>query len=282
MQIAIVGDIHTYWNDFDVQYFNSSSYDLIIFCGDLPGRLHKHLLKIANNLSTVQKPAVLIPGNHDGTSVKQLLGEILKNPAFIGNSGTKQFKRMMAFEKALGRVLTVGYSLHTFGSYDLIALRPHSMGGAGIAFQPYLQERFGVSSVTGSFEKIKRLIDQSQNDIIFLGHNGPKGLGEYRNDIFGCDFRKEMGDFGDEDSQLAVEYAIEKGKRVRAFIAGHMHHQLRGGGERIWTIERDGISYINAARVPRIFRENGLPVHHHVRFSINKESTVVEPVFIRH
>ena len=41
-------------------------------------------------------------------------------------------------------------------------------------------------------------------------------------------------------------------KRVLAVVAGHMHHRLKGGGERKWLVESDGVLYVNAARVPRI------------------------------
>lgn len=281
MQIAIVGDIHTCWNDFDTHYFNSSKYDLILVCGDLPGRLHRQTFDIARALSALKKPTLMIPGNHDATTVRQNLGEIIKNETLIGTSGMGQFKRVMALERALDPVVLGGYSLHAYGSYDIVVLRPHSIGGPGLAFIPYLRDRFGVTTVEESAEKIQKLIDRTEREIIFFGHNGPTGLGEDRSDIFGCDFRKEMGDFGDEDAELALNYALKKGKRIRAFVAGHMHHHLRGGGDRLWTVERDGIHFINAARVPRIYREAGEPVHHHVRLQLNRNDTIVEEILIK-
>jgi uncharacterized protein (TIGR04168 family) len=281
MQIAIIGDIHTFWTDFDTRYFNASDYDLILICGDLPGRLHRKTLHVARALSGLKKPALMIPGNHDATTVRQNLGEILKNQTLIGTSGAGQLRRVLILEKVLHPVVVGGYSLHTIGDYDIIMLRPHSIGGPGLAFLPYLRERFQVTTIEESAEKIKKLIDCSRHDIIFLGHNGPGGLGSHRSDIFGCDFRKEMGDFGDEDAEIALNYALQQGKRVRAFVAGHMHHRLRGGGNRIWTVEREGIHFINAARVPRIYRNGKTTVHHHVRLCLSKTETTVEEILIQ-
>ena len=105
--------------------------------------------------------------------------------------------------------------------------------------------------------------------MIFLAHNGPTGLGTSRSDLWGCDFRREEGDFGDEDLALAITYARELGKRVLAVVAGHMHHRLRGGGKRRWYERKDGILYVNAARVPRIFEELGHAYHHHVDLTID-------------
>ncbi len=37
----------------------------------------------------------------------------------------------------------------------------------------------------------------------------------------------------------------------------------------------DGIHYVNAARVPRIFEKDGRTVHHHIRLTINDNSVTV-------
>ena len=76
--------------------------------------------------------------------------------------------------------------------------------------------------------------------VVVLAHCGPHGLGATRESIYGCDFRPEQGDWGDRDLAEALEYARECGKRVVAVVAGHMHHALRGGGERVWRERRDG------------------------------------------
>ena len=162
------------------------------------------------------------------------------------------------------------YSVHRLcDALEVIVGRPHSMGGSTLSFAPQLAEAHGVRSLAESTEKLKRCVDDSTSrDLLFLAHNGPTGLGTRRTDIWGCDFRREEGDFGDEDLRLAIAHAVSRGKRVLAVIAGHMHHRLRGGGQRNWVTRQDGILYVNAARVPRIFEERGHVYHHHIDLRI--------------
>ena len=104
---------------------------------------------------------------------------------------------------------------------------------------------------------------------VSIGRPGPTGLGARRDDLWGCDFRASEGDFGDPDLDRAIEHAREGScGRVRAVVAGHMHHALRGGGTRAWRLEREGVLYVNAARVPRIFERDGGTSRHHVELVI--------------
>ena len=104
--------------------------------------------------------------------------------------------------------------------------------------------------------------------MLLLAHNGPTGLGARKDDLWGCDFRESEGDFGDPDLEHAIGHARTAGKPVRAVIAGHMHHAVRGGSTRRWRARRDGVLYVNAARVPRIFEANGRTLRHHVELTI--------------
>jgi uncharacterized protein (TIGR04168 family) len=91
---------------------------------------------------------------------------------------------------------------------------------------------------------------------VFLAHNGPTGHGTDAAapwSVFGRDL-------GDPDLAEAVRYAKGKGRNVLAVLAGHIHH--RGG--RRWLLERDGTIYVNAARVPRVYDDNGRDVRHHL------------------
>ncbi len=120
--------------------------------------------------------------------------------------------------------------------------------------------------------RLKRCVDESEaRRVIFLAHHGPTGLGERRADLWGCDFRKEEGDFGDADLRVAIDYARVRGKRVLAVVAGHMHHRLRGGGMRKWCETREEVLYVNAARVPRIFEDRDGLIHHHVDLVIEED-----------
>ena len=51
-----------------------------------------------------------------------------------------------------------------------------------------------------SVERLKFLVDVCDDaPILFLAHNGPSGLGDRANSIWGCDFREKEEDWGDRD-----------------------------------------------------------------------------------
>ena len=155
-------------------------------------------------------------------------------------------------------------------------------GQLEIPHAAHLRERFGVDSFESSAALLRRRVEQTASDrLVFFAHNGPSGLGERREDIWGCDFRKTAGDFGDADLADAIDHASRSGRRVRAVVAGHMHHQLRGGGARRWQTERDGILYVNAAQVPRIRNRRGAQHRHHVELSIGDDHAYAREVWLR-
>ena len=292
IRIAAIGDIHTCFDDTDVELFNDSDYDLILICGDLPGRSHKQTLTVASTLAGLSRPALLIPGNHDSTTVLQLLGEV------TGSKRLKQWdergiekmrSRVKDLEQALGPVKLGGYSLHPFhpdrgwvesGPLDIIVARPHSMGGPGIGFAPYIESAFAVRNITESGEKIQELILRSKAKTrLVLAHNGPEGLGHRPDDIWGCDFDPSRGDFGDPDLKMALDNAAAKGQEVQTVLAGNMHHALKGGGQRKWYVCREKTHYVNAARVPRIFSKNGEKQRHHVRIELDNTDVRVEQIY---
>ena len=235
-------------------------------------------LRAAAELAKLQKPALLVPGNHDAVHPAQLAAEITRSVSLIRITAYGHAQRVRELREAVGGVQVGGYSVHHVGSEtDVIVGRPHAMGGSSISFAPHMAEAYGVRSLEDSVQKLKRCVDDSSAPrVLFLAHNGPIGLGSARNDIWGCDFRKEEGDFGDEDLRIAIDYARERGKQVLAVVAGHMHHRLRGGGKRNWYERQDGVLYVNAARVPRIFEERGHAYHHHVDLTI--EGSDVEAI----
>lgn len=275
-RIAVIGDVHDCWNERDVEYFNASDYDLLLFVGDLPGRTHRSLLKVAGAIAPVTKPLLLMPGNHDAVSLRQLWGEITQDRGMIEKQSANQERRVEDLGAALGTADRIaGYSIHPQSAdgfaFDIIGARPHSMGGAGIpGYAPYLKRRFTVDSQESSAELLKQIVDRTENErVLFLAHNGPTGLGAERTSIFGRDFHKEGGDFGDPDLEAAMAYARER-KTVLGMVAGHMHHRCKGGGTRPWLVERAGTFYLNAARVPRIFKQDGRSCHHHVEIRLNE------------
>lgn len=264
--IAIVGDIHTHWDESDVAWFDQSDYDLIVVVGDLAGFRFAGTLAIAELVGTLKTPTILVPGNHDATHAVQMLGESIQHPGmglpFVGGQG----RNLQALREAMHPHPLGAYSLHPVDGLTVLAARPHSMGGPSLAFAPHLKATWGVETLQQSTDRLCALVDEVETDrIVFVAHNGPAGLGNRRSDIWGCDFKKEEGDWGDLDLQTAITYAKTAGKRVVAVAAGHMHRRLKRGGERVSQLELDGTVYINSAVVPRISREGR---RHHVRLSI--------------
>jgi len=283
IRIAAIGDIHGSFNETDIEQFSSSNYDLVLVVGDLPGRSHMGTNQIARQIAQIQKPVFFMPGNHDGVSTIQLLAEIKNSESIIQRAHPKQFRLCESLRASLAPATYCGYSLHHLKmngfAFDLLCARPHSMGGNSLAFRPYLTKVYGVGTLAQSAEKLKRLIDDCTSPIVVLSHNGPTGLGAKKNDIFGCDFKKEEGDFGDPDLADALDYAHAKKKNVLGVIAGHMHHRIVGGGHRTTIAHRGDVLCINAAKVPRIFKDDGVVKHHHVQIELGADFFRAEHVF---
>ncbi len=273
LKIAVIGDIHKLWNDADVDFFNGSDYHAVLIVGDLPGRTNSGWDRMLRGLSRLRRPSFFIPGNHDGVSVMQKFAELKQDRAWIESSSHGQVARCMEMERKIAPVQVCGYSIHSLSgggeTIDLVAVRPHTMGGPFLGYAPYLRARFGVETMEESAARIVGLLEQCHRPTLILAHNGPTGLGDRASDIWGCDFRAEEGDFGDPD----LEWAIQKRPRnlkLLGVVAGHMHLALRGRrGQRRWYVEREGLQYANAARVPRIYRdESGKEAHHHLHLEI--------------
>ena len=280
IQIALVGDIHRNFDRHDVAYFNQSGCDLLLFTGDLANYRHQEGLSVARQMSGLQTPALIIPGNHDTLTAWQLLAEIKQYPRLCRWLAWRQNGRLQQWRQALGPVQVGGYSCHPVpgsgGEVTVVVGRPFAMGGSVLHCQPQLQRQFGIGTMAASAERLCQLIDETPGQrIIFLAHNGPTGLGTSQDAIWGNDFRPDGGDFGDVDLREAIAYAPRSGKTVLAVVAGHMHHRLKKEGQRTWHLVQDGVHYINAARVPRIFMENGRTFHHHIRLDLSGDAVTV-------
>jgi uncharacterized protein (TIGR04168 family) len=285
VNIAVIGDVHRHFSAEDVAYFNGSDYDLILVVGDLANWWPNEGHQVARTLSQLKRPCLVIPGNHDTVTAYQLLAEIKQYTTLMRLSTIGQGRRERTLRRALGPVTFCGYSTHAFdireNRFDVVAARPYSMGGPNLGFKHRLKQVYGITSIEASAERLKRCLDQATSGpVIILAHNGPFGLGATRKDIWGCDFRPEGGDYGDVDLKIAIKYARGIGKRVICVVAGHMHQQLLGGGQRRWQTEKDGIHYLNAACVPRIFRRDGRIVRHHVRLKFDESTLEVEQVLV--
>ncbi len=283
MKIGVLGDLHLSFDARDVELLDAMDYAVILFVGDIAGYAHHRGLRVARRVARLETPAIVIPGNHDAAHLGQMAAEVLEADALARLMNLGQRRRALAFEEALAPAIVAGYSRHRIErdgeTLDVIAGRPHSTGGPRLAFRSHLELTFGVRDLEGSARRLIGLVEQSDADhLVFLSHNGPSGLGETREDIWGCDFRAAEGDFGDPDLAAAVAHARRVGKPVRAVVAGHMHHALRGGGTRRWRLEDGGVSYVNAARVPRIFTRGARILRHHVELVVDTKGVRVREV----
>jgi uncharacterized protein (TIGR04168 family) len=275
MRIAIIGDVHEHWGDEDLAFFASESFDLLLFVGDLPGFSHRNTESVARSIAGVQTPAILIPGNHDGTSPLQVLAEATRIGCDLARWAAPQQVRVERLRAALGPVQLAGYSVHPRGGFDVVAGRPHAMDGRHLSFAPYLEHRFSISDWEASSKRLRKCVDRCTQPIVFLSHNGPSGLGGTRDDLYG---RSDPEfDNGDPDLAMAIAYAREEGHIVLASVSGHMHHRGDGGMRR-WTLEKDGVRYINAARVPRVFQRDGRTLRHCVELTVDRATTRVREI----
>ncbi|MBW2523170.1 MAG: metallophosphoesterase [Deltaproteobacteria bacterium] len=285
MRIGIVGDVHMDWGAHDERWFSECGYDLLLVVGDLASRLRDGR-RVARSLARLPLPVLVIAGNHDGVRLPLLAAEAFHRDRLSDRLCSAMTGRVAQLERALEPVPLGGYSVHRFeldgGPLAVIAARPHSMGGRRLSFRRYLAQRYGVTSLSESAAHLRMLVDTVGDEpLIFLSHNGPTGLGARPHDIWGCDFRPAWGDFGDPDLREAVDYALAQRKRVVAVVAGHMHHAVRGGGVRCWHVERDGVRYVNAARVPRIIGRGRGSRHHHLLLTGDDEVAAVREVWTR-
>jgi uncharacterized protein (TIGR04168 family) len=285
VRMAIIGDVHRHYSDFDTSYFNASDYDLLLFVGDLSNWWPREAVQIAGMLSALTIPSLFIPGNHDTINVFQLFAEIKHLGKAINLVSLGQDRRFAQLREQIYPVRVCGYSVHPIQKdgqqFDVIAARPFSMGGRNLGSHRYLRHTHNVDSLDDSARLLKKCVDESPSEqVIFLAHNGPTGLGARRSDIWGRDFTKSGGDFGDVDLRVAIDYAIKQGKHIIAVIAGHMHRRTIEDENRRWHVINDDIHYINSAYVPRIFRSKDATVHHHICLELEGTDVTVADVFI--
>lgn len=277
MQIGIIGDIHGAWDDHDTAYFNAAGYDALLFTGDLPPFIGS--LPVARQLSALTTPAWMVAGNHDGTGMVQFLAEKTRNARLCALTAIGMPARVAELADAMAPVTLGGYSRHELNdTLGLVIARPHTMGGDRLYFGDYLRRVHGVTDFQSSVATLARLIDAAPRDLVILAHNGPAGLGSTPTDPFGCDFAPERGDFGDPDLRDAIAYARDTGHRVRAVIAGHMHHATKNGDERTTHIKRGDTLYLNAARVPRIEADGRW--RHHIRLALDADTLDAEAIWV--
>jgi uncharacterized protein (TIGR04168 family) len=277
-RLGIVGDLHTHFDNVDVQQLNGLGYDLLFFTGDLGGGSTESSLNMARMLSGLHGNVMVMPGNNDTIDIQQLAAELTHR------TGVNRIMAIARQSDHSNDIALCGYSLHrvSVGSrrVSLIAGRPHSMGGPELTFPDYMARTYNIHSLEDSEKRLQSLIDEADEEVIFLAHNGPHGLGENAQDIWGCDFKPGGGDWGDTDFAAAIRYARSVGKKILAVVAGHMHLKTKQGFDRPWQVVQDDIAYVNAAKVPRIFNGKDDVYRHHVLLTISETDIKLEEVLV--
>lgn len=277
-RLGIIGDLHTHWDHVDLAQFKQANYDLLFFVGDLGGGTPDSTLRVARSIAQLEQPALVMPGNNDTLDINELAAELAHQ------NGLNQILSITrAREDSYAAIQLCGYSHHSIQVGErhigLVAARPHSMGGPELSFPDYMAETYAIHSLEESTERLIQLVENSAHDeLIFLAHNGPKGLGDEAHSMWGCDFKEGGGDWGDPDLTAAIAHSRALNKKVLAVIGGHMHLRTKQGKVRQWKSELDDTHYINAARVPRIYSGKDNVYRHHVALNIDSNSISVEEV----
>jgi uncharacterized protein (TIGR04168 family) len=247
VRIAVVGDIHNQWDALDEAALLSLGVDLALFVGDFGNEA----VEIVEQVAQLSIPTAIALGNHDAWHSATPWG---RQQCPYDRSREDRVQQQL---DALG-FNHVGYGKRDFPAQQLSVVggRPFSWGGPEWKYADFYAERFGVSSMQDSGDRMIQSAQQTQHKtLLFLSHNGPAGLGNQPEDPCGRDWNPIGGDYGDPDLQHAIQSAKALGKQVPLVAFGHMHHSLRHRRDRLRKrvhLDSDGTLYLNAACVPRI------------------------------
>lgn len=250
VKIAVVGDVHDQWEEEDDAALHALGVDLVLFVGDFGNES----VDVVRQVAALDIPKAVIMGNHDAWYTATEWGR-KKCPY----DRTKEDWVQQQLD-LLGET-HVGYSKLDFRAFDLTVVggRPFTWGGPEWKFADLCKQRYGIEDQEESAVKIFEAVKNAEhNTIIFLGHNGPSGLGDRPEDPCGKDWHPIGGDFGDPDLAEAISRSITTGKNISLVTFGHMHHTLRHTKKEIRKRvfrSPEGIIYLNAATVPRIVED---------------------------
>jgi uncharacterized protein (TIGR04168 family) len=276
-RIGLIGDLHGSFDALDVVAFNDSDYDLLIFTGDLGSGTAKNGVEIARLVSGLRTPTIVMPGNNDAPFLADIAAEFGHQR---GLSAILDLGSSIAARRA--KVILCGYRLHRLPLPGLVLSvvtgRPCAMGGGEFSFPAEVSRVYGVGTMHDSTERLLGLVDAVDTEkLLILGHNGPFGLGGRATDLWGADFLPQAGDWGDPDLAAAVVRAKDRGLDT-VVVAGHMHHHTKTGETRTWRMNRDGVEFVNPARVPRIYAGAACELRYHVAMDIDADHLEVRQV----
>jgi uncharacterized protein (TIGR04168 family) len=252
VKIAVVGDVHDRWEIEDALALKHLDIDLVLFVGDFGDEA----VEIVRSIAALEIPKAVILGNHDAWYTASAWGRS-KSPY-----DRKLEDRVQQQLDLLGET-HIGYGNLNFPQFNLsvVGSRPFSWGGTDWKNKGFLRDRFGINNFEESTARIVAAAAETTCDnLIFIGHNGPTGLGDRPEDTCGKDWGELGGDHGDPDFAEAIEKVRDRHKSIPLVTFGHMHHRLRHTKSRLRTIvniDRDQTLYLNAACVPRIIELEG-------------------------
>ena len=249
VKIAVVGDVHDQWENEDAIALKQLGVDLVLFVGDFGNES----VEVVRRIAALDLPKAAILGNHDAWYTASDWGR--KRCPY----NRKKEDWVQQQLDLLGET-HVGYGYLDFPQFQLsvVGSRPFSWGGAVWKNKEFYQERYGVNSFGESVERIVEAAQSAAYErIVFLGHNGPTGLGDKAEDPCGQDWQPLGGDHGDPDLAEAIAQTQALGKNVTFVTFGHMHHSLRHTKEqrrKAIVASPEGTVYLNSASVPRIIQ----------------------------
>jgi uncharacterized protein (TIGR04168 family) len=247
LKIAVVGDVHDQWEEEDAIALKSLEVDLVLFVGDFGNES----VDVVRTIASLDIPKAVVMGNHDAWYSATEWGR-KKCPYDRTKEDWVQEQLDLLGDSH------IGYGKLDFPVFNLTVVggRPFSWGGPDMKFADICKLRYGITTLEESAAKIFESVKAAAYDnIIFVGHNGPSGLGDRPEDPCGKDWHPIGGDFGDPDFAQAISQTITAGKNISLVTFGHMHHSLRHTKriirKRVFR-SPEGIIYLNAAAVPRI------------------------------
>lgn len=260
--LLVVGDVHKQWRREDREFLERGAQDTVLFVGDLGDED----VEIVREVAAVRAPKAVILGNHD---------------AWQSFSRRKPTRALLeSLDVLAGDHLAYEVRELPRARVSILGARPFSWGGKSLRSPEIYRRLYDVEDVETSAERIVEAARRAHHrDLVILAHNGPSGLSRRPTDIWGKDFGRGTGDWGDKDLELAIERIRDLGLRVRCVIAGHMHERLvrPRGARRRRLVAENGTTYVNTAVVPRIRElDGGLEVAHYVRVRLH--DGVVESV----
>lgn len=249
IKIAVVGDIHDLWEAEDAIALHELGVDLVLFVGDFGNEA----VEVVQMIASIDIPKAAIMGNHDAWYTASDWGR--KRCPYDRDKEDWVQEQLDLLGEA-----HVGYGKLDFPEFKLsvVGSRPYSWGGEAWKNHEFLRERCGVNNFEESVERIVAAAKSAAYEtIIFMGHNGPVGLGDRPEDPCGKDWQPLGGDYGDPDFASAIAQTQALGKKIPLVTFGHMHHTMRHTKEKLRTAifaSPEGTVYLNSASVPRIIQ----------------------------